>query len=44
MAATEGHGDLKAHEGTYTGFISLLKVGTAISFALAAIVILLIAN
>ncbi|TVV73843.1 aa3-type cytochrome c oxidase subunit IV [Sphingomonas solaris] len=36
--------ELKAHEGTYSGFITLLKVGTAVSVVVAAIVVLLIAN
>ncbi|RZM08571.1 MAG: aa3-type cytochrome c oxidase subunit IV [Sphingomonas sp.] len=43
-AGGDTHGDLTAHEGTYTGFLSLLKVGTIISVLLAAIVVLLIAN
>lgn len=36
--------EMKAHEGTYSGFITLLKIGTAVSIVAAAIVILLIAN
>jgi hypothetical protein len=36
--------DLKAHEGTYAGFVNLFKYGTIISFVLAAIVVLLIAS
>lgn len=38
------HGELKAHEQTYSGFISLLKIGTVVSVVLAAIVVLLIAS
>ncbi len=34
----------KAHEGTYAGFITLLKVGTIVSVLAAAVVVLLIAN
>ena len=45
MAAEHhGHGDLKAHEQTYGGFLSLLKVGTIVSAVLAIIVVLLIAS
>lgn len=36
--------ELKAHEGTYAGFITLLKIGTAVSIIAAAVVVLLIAN
>ncbi|WP_156678980.1 aa3-type cytochrome c oxidase subunit IV [Sphingomonas profundi] len=36
--------ELKAHEGTYAGFITLLKVGTGVAIAAAAVVVLLIAN
>ncbi|MFS0738726.1 aa3-type cytochrome c oxidase subunit IV [Sphingomonas sp. 1P06PA] len=36
--------DYKAHEGTYGGFLSLLKIGTVITVILTAIVVLLIAN
>jgi hypothetical protein len=43
-----GHGDsgfeMKAHEGTYSGFLGLMKWGTIISVILAAIVVLLIAS
>ena len=34
----------KAHEGTYAGFITLLKLGTGVAVVTTAIVILLIAN
>jgi hypothetical protein len=45
MAADGGAGmDYKAHNSTYSGFISLFKVGTAISVVVAAIVVLLIAS
>lgn len=37
-------GDMEAHAETYAGFTSLLKWGTAVTFAAVAIVILLIAN
>lgn len=36
--------DNKAHEKTYAGFLTMLKIGTAISVITAAIVVLLIAN
>lgn len=36
-------GDLKAHEGTYGGFLRLLKVGTILSVLAAILVIFLIA-
>jgi hypothetical protein len=39
-----GNGDLGAHEGTYGGFLTMLKVGTFISVAVGAIVIILIAS
>ncbi|SFR83194.1 aa3-type cytochrome c oxidase subunit IV [Sphingomonas jatrophae] len=45
MAASgDSKGDMKAHVGTYTGFLGLLKWGTIISIVLAAIVVLLIAS
>ena len=44
--AVEGgaRGEIKAHERTYSSFISMAKVGTAVCVVLAAIVVLLIAN
>lgn len=42
MAAEKS--DMKAHEGTYEGFLTLFKVGTALSFLTGAIVVLLIAS
>ena len=36
--------ELKAHEGTYARFITLLKVGTIVSVLVTAVVILLIAH
>lgn len=39
-----GEGDLKAHEGTYSGFTVMLKWGTIASLILAAIVVWLIAS
>ncbi len=36
-------GDMKAHENTYVGFMRMLKIGTAITVILAAIVVWLIA-
>ncbi len=36
--------DMKAHEGTYTGVMSLLKWGTIASVLLTALVIILISN
>lgn len=45
MAVDGGaRGEIKAHESTYSSFISLAKIGTAVSVVLAAIVVLLIAN
>ncbi len=39
-----GNGDMNAHEGTYGGFLTMLKFGTAISVVVGAIVIILIAS
>lgn len=39
-----GNGDLKAHEQTYEGVMGMLKWGTVACFALAALVVLLIAT
>jgi len=36
--------ELKAHEQTYDGFIRFLKISTAISAVVTALVILAIAN
>jgi hypothetical protein len=36
--------DMKAHEGTYAGVMSMLKWGTIASALLAALVIILISN
>ncbi len=45
MAANGESGfDLKAHEGTYSGFTTLFKWGTVVSFIVAAFVVLLIAS
>ena len=45
MAANGGaQMDQRAHENTYRGFLTMLKVGTAISIIAAAVVIILIAN
>jgi hypothetical protein len=44
MAAEGASMDNKVHEKTYAGFITMFKVGTAISVIVAAIVVLLIAN
>lgn len=45
MAADNGvQMDQKAHERTYSGFITMLKVSTAITVITTAIIILLIAN
>ncbi|MDB5683163.1 MAG: hypothetical protein JWM38_1769 [Sphingomonas bacterium] len=37
-------GEMKAHEQTYSGFLSFFKMSTIASFVVAAIVVLLIAN
>ncbi|AGH48371.1 MULTISPECIES: aa3-type cytochrome c oxidase subunit IV [Sphingomonadales] len=45
MAETNGaSNDLKAHEGTYEGFLSLMKIGTIACVVAAALVVYLIAN
>jgi hypothetical protein len=44
MADTGAPMDYNAHEKTYSGFLSLFKVGTAISVVVAAVVVLLIAS
>lgn len=45
MAADNGaQMDQKAHEQTYSGFITMLKVGSAITIITTAIVIILIAS
>ena len=45
MAVDGGaRGEIKAHERTYSSFISMAKIGTAISVVVAAIVVLLIAS
>lgn len=36
--------EIKAHEQTYGGFLRMLKIGTAITVVLAALVIWLIAS
>ncbi|WP_269800233.1 aa3-type cytochrome c oxidase subunit IV [Novosphingobium kunmingense] len=35
--------DMKSHNSTYTGFLGMLKWGTAVTIAVTALVILLIA-
>ncbi|WP_079246849.1 aa3-type cytochrome c oxidase subunit IV [Sphingomonas turrisvirgatae] len=37
-------GDMKAHEGTYGGFIRLLKVGTILTVLVTLLVVFLIAS
>lgn len=37
-------GEMKAHEGTYGGFLRLLKVGTILSALVAILVVFLIAS
>jgi len=44
MGTSENRGDLRAHQETYSGVMSLLKWGTVASAIVAAIVILLIAG
>lgn len=44
MGSSENHGDLRAHQETYSGVMNLLKWGTVASAIVAAIVILLIAG
>lgn len=38
------NGDMTMHEQTYRGFLTLLKIGTAASIIVAALVIIIIAN
>jgi hypothetical protein len=38
------NGDMKAHEGTYTGFLGLLKWGIILCTIVAAVVITLISG
>ena len=45
MAAEgDANNDFKAHQGTYTSFIGLMKWGTIVSAIVAVIVILVIRN
>lgn len=45
MAANEGSQmDNQAHVQTYSGFLTMLKIGTAISVVVAALVVILIAS
>jgi hypothetical protein len=45
MAANgEAQNDMPAHVATYSGFLTLFKVGAVASFVIGAIVILLIAR
>lgn len=43
-AAGDSSKDFQAHKETYSGFLTLFKVGTIASLLVGAIVILLIAN
>jgi len=38
------HGDIKAHEQTYDGFVSLIKWGSIASFLVVALVVWLLAS
>jgi hypothetical protein len=44
MGTSNNHGDMRAHQETYSGVMSLLKWGTVASAIVAAIVIFLIAG
>ena len=44
MAAEGAPMDNKAHEKTYTGFLTMLKVGTVITVIATVAVVLIIAN
>ena len=44
MAADEADRAMRAHQNTYDAFIGLMKYGTAISVAVALLVIYIIAN
>jgi hypothetical protein len=44
MGTSNNHGDMRAHQETYSGVMGLLKWGTVASAIVAAIVIFLIAG
>ncbi|MDB5690063.1 MAG: hypothetical protein JWL91_1939 [Sphingomonas bacterium] len=41
---SNARGEIKAHERTYSSFVSMAKIGTAVSVVITAIVVLLIAS
>jgi hypothetical protein len=44
MGNTNNHGDMRAHQETYSGVMGLLKWGTVAAAIVAAIVVFLIAG
>ncbi len=44
MGSGNNHGDMRAHQETYSGVMGMLKWGTVASAIVAALVILLIAG
>jgi hypothetical protein len=44
METSNNHGDMRAHQETYSGVMGLLKWGTVASAIVAALVIFLIAG
>lgn len=44
MASGDAQIDQRAHVQTYSGFLTMLKIGTGIAIVAAAAVIILIAN
>jgi len=44
VAEHESGFDLRAHEGTYAGFIALMKWGTIITLIVTAVVVLILAS
>jgi len=42
--AGSSNSEMKAHEGTYVGFIGLMKYGALACFVVAAIVVLILAS
>ena len=44
MGTNNNHGDMRAHQETYSGVMGMLKWGTVASAIVAAIVIFLIAG
>lgn len=41
---TTGEKDMPAHASTYTGFLSLMKIGAIASFVIGMLIVFLLAN